>query len=52
MVTFKKAQKKRAAIRSERGDDDEGEECSALDAIQLTQKKQKLAPINSLQTRT
>jgi hypothetical protein len=42
MVKFKKSTKKRAAIRSQTGDDDEGEECSALDAIQLTQKKQKL----------
>lgn len=42
MVKFKKITKKRAAIRSQTSNDDEGEEYSALDAIQSTQKKQKL----------
>ena len=42
MVKFKKTTKKRAAIRSHTSDDDEGEDYSALSAIQSTQKKQKL----------
>jgi hypothetical protein len=43
MVKFKKATKKRGAIRTNnRDNDDEEEEDSALDAIQSTQKRQKL----------
>ena len=45
MVTFRKASKKRGAIRSSTADKEveEYDEDSALDSIQMTQKKQKLA---------
>ena len=44
MVTFRKASKKRGAIRSNTAEEeeDDNENDSALDTIQLTQKKQRL----------